>query len=116
MFEDGVVYRDCAQYLGKPVEIPAKGRERQAEMQVRSKFQQVADESVVVSKFRPVKASNGVEEKTGMTSFPVTRTAFRPKAGCGCEGTKFLVNLVSMKRLVGSYAACSPMQPKEREA
>jgi hypothetical protein len=30
-------------------------------------FQQVADESVVVSKFRPVKASNGVEEKTGMT-------------------------------------------------
>ena len=32
-----------------------------------SKFQQVADESVVVSKFRPVKASNGVEGKTGMT-------------------------------------------------
>jgi hypothetical protein len=32
-----------------------------------SKFRQVADESVVVSKFRPEKASNGVEGKTGMT-------------------------------------------------
>jgi len=27
----------------------------------------MADESVVVRKSRPVKASNGVEEKTGMT-------------------------------------------------
>ena len=31
-----------------------------------SKLQQVADESVVVMKSRPEKASNGVEEKTGM--------------------------------------------------
>jgi len=29
---------------------------------------EVADEPVVVSKFRPVKASNGVEDKTGMTN------------------------------------------------
>ena len=28
---------------------------------------EVADEPVVVIKFRPVKASNGVEDKTGMT-------------------------------------------------
>ena len=27
----------------------------------------MADDSVVVIKFRPVKASNGVEDKTGMT-------------------------------------------------
>ena len=28
---------------------------------------EVADEPVVVSKIRPVKASNGVEDKTGLT-------------------------------------------------
>jgi hypothetical protein len=30
-------------------------------------LQQAADESAVVNKYRPIKASNGVEDKTGMT-------------------------------------------------
>ena len=30
----------------------------------------MADESVVVMKSRPVKAGNGVEDKTGMTLYP----------------------------------------------
>ena len=41
-------------------------RGKQDESQAESKQCQVADESVVVNKFRPVKASNGVEDKTGM--------------------------------------------------
>ena len=38
----------------------------QGESRGRSRCE-VADEAVVVSKVRPVKASNGVEDKTGLT-------------------------------------------------
>jgi len=53
--------------LGKPVAILCTRRERKGETQVQSMLQQAADESAVVNKYRPIKASNGVEDKTGMT-------------------------------------------------
>ena len=41
---------------------------------------EVADDPVVVIKFRPMKASNGVEDKTGMTGSSVCRGHDVPKA------------------------------------
>lgn len=40
----------------------------------------MADDPVVVIKFRPMKASNGVEDKTGMTGSSVCRGHDVPKA------------------------------------
>jgi len=49
---------------------------------------EVADEPVVVTKSRPMKASNGVEGKTGMNLGRVRGDRCRPKAASGCEGVK----------------------------
>ncbi len=51
---------------------------------------EVADESVVVMKSRPVKAGNSVEDKTGMTCHLVGRGSCVPKAAGECEGRKFI--------------------------
>jgi predicted transcriptional regulator len=51
---------------------------------------EVADESVVVMKSRPVKAGNSVEGKTGMTCRLVDRGRCEPKAAAECEGRKFI--------------------------
>jgi len=40
----------------------------------------VADDSVVVLKFRPVKAGNSVEGKTGMICWSLNRGLYVPKA------------------------------------
>jgi hypothetical protein len=47
---------------------------------------EVADESVVVMKFRPEKPGNRVEEKTGMTCSLVCRGWSEPKAWSGAKG------------------------------
>lgn len=49
----------------------------------------MADESVVVIKLRPMKASNGVEEKTGMTLCLSQRGVGEAKSADTCEGRKF---------------------------
>jgi hypothetical protein len=51
---------------------------------------EVADESVVVMKSRPVKAGNCMEGKTGMTCRLVGRGSCVPKAAGECEGRKFI--------------------------
>lgn len=50
---------------------------------------EVADDSVVVSKSRPEKPGNRVEEKTATTSDPVLAGGGLPKAFRRCEGMKF---------------------------
>jgi hypothetical protein len=49
----------------------------------------MADDSVVVIKFRPMKASNGVEEKTGMTLYLLQWGMRDAKSAHTCEGMKF---------------------------
>ena len=53
---------------------------------------EVADESVVVKKFRPVKAGNRVEGKTGMTAVGDAVGNRSPKAADWREGMKSLIN------------------------
>ena len=50
----------------------------------------MADDSVVVSKSRPEKPGNSVEDKTGMTCNRVYRGRYEPKAIGACEGRKFI--------------------------
>jgi hypothetical protein len=65
-------------------------RKVQEETQDRTKRCEVADDSVVVSKSRPEKPGNRVEEKTGMTCDRVYRGHYEPKAIGVCEGRKFI--------------------------
>ena len=51
---------------------------------------EVADESVVVMKSRPVKAGNSLEGKTGMIRCLVNGGRCEPKAIAECEGLKFI--------------------------
>jgi hypothetical protein len=50
----------------------------------------VADDSVVVTKSRPEKPGNRVEDKTGMTCDKVYGGRYEPKAIGACEGRKFI--------------------------
>ena len=54
---------------------------------------EVADEPVVVSKARPMKASNGVEGKTELTISSVWWLRYQPKADKDGEGRKYIVSL-----------------------
>lgn len=51
---------------------------------------EVADDSVVVTKFRPMKAGNRLEEKPGMTRRLVGGERGAPKAAASCEGMTFV--------------------------
>ena len=51
---------------------------------------EVADDSVVVMKFRPMKAGNRLEGKTGTTRRLVCGGRGEPKAAVSCEGMKFV--------------------------
>jgi hypothetical protein len=61
-------------------------REVQEETQDRSKRCEVADDPVVVMKFRPVKAGNSVEGKTGTTRFLMSGGCYAPKAIAVAKG------------------------------
>ena len=66
----------------------------------------MADESVVVSKFRPEKPGNRAEDKTGMTCDRVYRGHYEPKAIGACEGRKFIQRfprLILREKLNTSY-------------
>ena len=65
-------------------------REAQEATRGQPKQCEVADESVVVMKFRPVKAGNSVEDKTGMTLYLVNRELICTKSHISCEGMKFI--------------------------
>ena len=58
----------------------------------------MADEPVVVSKVRPMKASNGVEEKTGMTRGLVPAAMASQKRTMDAKGGSFHENLSEDRR------------------
>ena len=68
MIEDAVACRE-PEVTGEALYRSAQvaDREIQEETQGRTKRCKVADESVVVTKSRPEKAGNSLEDKTGMT-------------------------------------------------
>ena len=71
MIEDAIARREFALtgealYRSRSL-MRGRDREVQGAIQGLPKRCEVADDSVVVMKFRPVKAGNSVEEKTGMT-------------------------------------------------
>ena len=80
-------------------------REAQEETQGRAKRCKVADESVVVTKSRPEKAGNRLEEKTGTTRSEVCGGWCRPKAASECEGRKFIRSSLETDRAVMLYAS-----------
>ena len=92
VFEDVVNNRESAQSLGKPGIVRSlvvignagfKGRLKNRLMRC-----EVADDPVVVSKPRPVKAGNSVEDKTEtMISGDLIKMT-KPKAFSSCEGVK----------------------------
>ena len=61
-------------------------REAQEETQGRTKWCEVADDSVVVMKFRPMRAGNRLEDKTGMTHGLVLGGRCKPKAALSAKG------------------------------
>jgi hypothetical protein len=71
VIEDGAIHRE-SEVTGEALHCSVRGsrstgREAQEETQGRTKQCKVADESVVAMKFRPMRAGNRLEEKTGMT-------------------------------------------------
>lgn len=56
----------------------------------------MADDSVVVKKFRPENAGNRREDKTGTTAGRVRGDDVKPKAHIGCEGRKFIRKFLSV--------------------
>lgn len=77
MLEDAIVHREFA-LTGEALNCSRKSmrcRDRKAQEATQGlpKRCKVADDSVVVMKFRPVKAGNSVEGKTGMTGRLVRR-------------------------------------------
>ena len=68
MSEGGVVHRE-SEVTGEALyrSVQLADSETQEETQGRPKRCKVADESVVVTKSRPEKAGNSLEEKTGTT-------------------------------------------------
>ena len=67
MFEDGIAHREFALTGEALYGSLFKDRRHQEETQDNPMRCEVADESVVVMKFRPEKPGNSVEDKTGMT-------------------------------------------------
>ena len=93
VIEDGVVHREPVipgETSYRPDSIYEREREVQGETQGRTMRCEVADESVVVMKSRPMKAGNRLEGKTGTTRGDVTRGPAFAKSGVGCEGRKFI--------------------------
>jgi hypothetical protein len=74
VIEDGIVHREFA-LTGEALHhsLFLRITAVQGEIQVCLMWCEVADESVVVMKFRPEKAGNSLEEKTGMTCCIVSR-------------------------------------------
>lgn len=72
MIEDGIAHRVFA-LTGEASYSSFQDRRHQGETRDNPMLCEVAEESVVVLKFRPVKPGNRVEGKTGMTCSLVCR-------------------------------------------
>ncbi len=89
MVEDAIAHREFA-LTGEALHCSSffffTDRKVQEETQGRSKRCEVADEPVVVIKFRPVKAGNSVEGKTGMIRHIIAESHCVPKAVMVAKG------------------------------
>ena len=81
MVEDGIAHREPVLTGEASYRSPRGDRERQEGTQGQPKRCEVADESVVVMKFRPVKAGNRLEDKTGTTCSTSTGAGHCQKRG-----------------------------------
>jgi len=72
----------------------------QGESRGRSRCE-VADDAVVVRKFRPEMPGNSVEDKTGTTAGGGSADRSGPKALIGCEGRKSLTRVTDDERTGG---------------
>ena len=79
VIEGGAAYRESS-VTGEALHRSERIREAQEETRGRPMRCEEADESVVVKKSRPMKAGNGVEDKTGTTGGEVRRGLHQPKA------------------------------------
>ena len=79
----------------------------QGESRGRSRCE-VADEAVVVRKFRPEKPGNSVEDKTGMTAGGGSADRSGSKALVGCEGRKSLMRITHNERTVDAVFTSYP--------
>lgn len=87
MLQDGVAYREFV-VTGEALHSPClQGSLIKEETQGVWECE-VADELVVVKKFRPEKPGNSVEGKTGMTTGGGPVGLWQPKAGIRREGVK----------------------------
>jgi len=77
----------------------------------------VADEAVVVKKFRPEKPGNSVEDKTGTTAVICTAGRTRSKALYGCEGRKSLKSMTDLDEKVDAvFTSCPTGQGSVQKA
>src|SRR5690554_3615733 len=78
----------------------------QGERRGRSRCE-VADEAVVVRKFRAEKPGNSVEDKTGTTAGGGSADRARSKALIGCEGRKSLMRMADFETKVdAAFTSC----------
>ena len=95
VLEDAIVHREFA-LTGEALHMFLLyvadwwDRKVQEETQGQPKRCEVADDSVVVLKSRPVKAGNSVEGKIGMTRRLVRLELACAKSYVSCEGMKFI--------------------------
>lgn len=69
---------------------------------------EVAEEAVVVMKFRPVKSGNSMEGKTGTTTGGGSVDRAGPKALFGCEGRKSLTSVADVNEKADAGFTCYP--------
>lgn len=95
VLEDAIVHREFALtgealHQFPPFTVDCWGRKVQEVTQGQPKGCEVADDSAVVMKSRPVKAGNSVEGKIGMTRRLVRQELICAKSYVNCEGMKFI--------------------------
>jgi len=89
VIEGGAAYRDhvlTGEALHRSGQVGGPDREVQEETRGRTRRCEVADDSVVVMKFRPMKAGNRLEDKTGTTHGLVLGRRCKPKAALSAKG------------------------------
>jgi hypothetical protein len=89
VIEGGAAYREpvlTGEALHRSGQVSGPDREAQEETRGQTKRCEVADDSVVVMKFRPAKAGDSVEDKTGTTHGLVRGGRCKPKAALSAKG------------------------------
>ena len=103
MIEGGAVYGEpglTGEALHRSGQRSGPDREVQEETRGRTRRCEVADDSVVVRKFRPMRAGNSLEDKTGTTHSLVCGGRCKPKAALSAKGGSLFEGLWNV---IGRY-------------